>query len=164
VSINDAMPNAFRIPFRDITRKKGQWTVILSLVSIAMVWGGFWPEKISAFGFGFDKINQSALCWVMIVAIAYCFYGFILYAIYDGVENRAQFHLEEEEKSRKNASEPTPEPGKPIHVPSGAQFYEAKRFHNPIHKRIYILGMIHDCGMPLILAIWAIIILLKHII
>jgi hypothetical protein len=163
VSANDAMPNAFRIPFRDITRKKGQWTVVLSLISIAMVHGGFWPEKITAFGFGFGTVNHSALCWILIIAIVYCFYGFAVYAVYDSIENRAEFHLEQEEKARKKALEPSPAPGKPILVPSDAQYYQAKRFHNPIHKRIYGLGMLHDCGMPLILSVWAIVVLLNHI-
>jgi len=83
--------------------------------------------------------------------------------VYDGIESRAEFHLQEEESARKSAFEPQPAPGKPILVPSAAQFYHAKRFHNPVHKRVYVLGMIHDCGVPLILGLTAIAVLLNHI-
>jgi hypothetical protein len=163
MSMNNAIPNAFRIPFCDLTRKRRQWTAALSLVSITMVWGNIWPENFTALGFSFGPINQRALCWILITSIVYCLFGLIFSAISDGVENRAQFHLEEEQKARQRTLEPPALPGKPAPVPSDVQFYQAKRFHNPIHKRLYVVGMAHDWGGPLILAFWAIAVLLSHI-
>jgi len=144
MSMNDAMPNAFQIPLGEETRKKGQWLVFMGMISIAMVWTGLSPERITALSLDFGRVNQSAFYWMLIITIAYFILGFSFYAVYEGLENRARFYRQESEKHARLAAEAAPLPGKTRLTDSAVQFYEAKLFHNPAHKRIYALRMVYD--------------------
>jgi hypothetical protein len=143
-----AIPHSFRIFLTDETRKKSHGLVLLGMLSIGMAWTGVSPERIVAIGIDFGKINPKALYWVMIIALFYFLVGFVVYAIYDGLEIRAQFWKMAIDEHKKEAAEVPPQPGKPKLRPSAVQFYEAKLFHNPAHKTIYVMRILYDCVIP----------------
>lgn len=159
---DDAMPHSFRVFLSDETRKKGQWLVLLGMLSIAMIWTGVTPERIATSGIDFGKINPRAVYSVMIIALTYFLVGFVFYAVYDGLENRAQFWRTAIDKHEKEDTEVSPQPGKPKLKPSAVQFYEAKLFHNRAHKTIYVLRMLYDCLIPVAIGCTAIALLFKN--
>src|SRR5687767_54107 len=77
-------------PLSETTRKERSFLLATSLIAVAITWGGITPEKISAFGFDINKLEQKNLLLLICSIIIYFLAGFLIYGIPEYLQSQVK--------------------------------------------------------------------------
>lgn len=146
------IPSTFQVPITEETRFKGNRTMTFSLIAIAMIRLNFVPTKIEGLGLAFDKTEQAGLLLILLLAVLYFWFGFILYGAQDWVAHRAELYAEKMKEHAEQADEPATGLRIP---PSGVVYYRDKLEKNPLYRPLFSLHILYDLVLPIAGGIWA---------
>ena len=70
-------------PLREVTRRERKALLTLCLISLALTWGGLFPESVDAYGFKITELETTNLLILLAAVIAFLLIGFIVFAYTD---------------------------------------------------------------------------------
>ena len=154
-----------------VTRKERQFLLGISLLGIALVKTGLIPSKISGLGIELQSANPQALLSIVACVILYFLVAFIIYAASDYVAWKLSISSQVHEKElAEYYDELHGNYGPPTETPEAAMAEYRYKLRKKILtyfkmiKPISIIRAFFDLGLPILIAGYALFILIRAVV
>jgi len=136
--------------------------LIASFTSIVIVQTGLLPTKISALGIELSPSNQSAFFVLLASLVVYFWIGFILYSVSDYLRYKSEVIDTSRERFRPYLRSVTGPRDEKTNDDKALKELYPSRSLNRLASFVYRMRIIFDFVLPVVLGIWATIILINH--